>query len=80
MYTYQDFIKDTEQTSEAYAVKTAIERHCTTELYKTAKLADQYDRQRNPTINDYVRTIFNSMGAILVFWPGEFHGVTKSQT
>ena len=62
MYTYQDFMKDTEQTNEAYAVKTAIERHCTTELYKTAKLADQYDQQKNPTINDYVRTIFNSMG------------------
>lgn len=62
MYTYQDFVKDTEQTGEAYAVKTAIERHCTTELYKTAKLADQYDQQKNPTINDYVRTIFNSMG------------------
>lgn len=62
MYTYQDFIKDTEQTGEAYAVKTAIERHCTTELYKTAKLADQYDQQKNPTINDYVRTIFNASG------------------
>lgn len=62
MYTYQDFIKDTEQTGEAFAVKTAIERHYTTELYKVAKLADQYDQQRNPTINSYVRTIFNSMG------------------
>ena len=41
MYTHQDFIKDTEQTGEAYAVKTAIERHCTTELYKTAKLRSE---------------------------------------
>lgn len=62
MYTYQDFIKDTEQSGEAYAVKTAIQRHTTTELYKTAKIADEYDQQRNPTINNYVKTIFNSMG------------------
>ena len=62
MYTYQDFIKDTEKSGEAYAVKTAIERHTTTELYKTAKVADEYDQQRNPTINNYVKTIFNSLG------------------
>ena len=62
MYTYQDFIKDTEQSGEAYAVKTAIQRHLTTEIYKTAKIADEYDQQRNPTINSYVKTIFNSMG------------------
>lgn len=62
MYTYQDFIKDTKQTGEAYAVKTAIQRHLTTEIYKTAKIADEYDQQRNPTINNYVKTIFNSMG------------------
>ena len=62
MYTYQDFIKDTEHTGEAYAVKTAIERHVTSDLYKIAKIADLYDQQRNPTINDYVKTIFNSLG------------------
>lgn len=62
MYTFQDFVKDVEQSGEAYAVKTAIQRHLTTELYKTAKIADEYDQQRNPTINNYVKTIFNSMG------------------
>ena len=62
MYTYQDFIKDTEQSGEAYAVKTAIQRHLTTDIYKTAKIADEYDQQRNPTINNYVKTIFNSLG------------------
>lgn len=62
MYTYQDFIKDTAQSGEAYAVKTAIQRHLTTDIYKTAKIADEYDQQRNPTINSYVKTIFNSMG------------------
>lgn len=62
MYTYQDFIKDTEQSGEAYAVRTAIQRHLTTEIYKTAKIADEYDQQRNPTINNYVKTIFNSLG------------------
>lgn len=62
MYTYQDFIKDTEQSGEAYAVKTAIQRHTTTEIYKVAKIADEYDQQRNPTINSYVKTIFNSIG------------------
>lgn len=62
MYTYQDFQKDTEQSGEAYAVKTAIQRHMTTELFKTAKIADEYDQQRNPTINSYIKTIFNSLG------------------
>ena len=62
MYTYQDFVKDTEQSGEAYAVKTAIQQHLATEIYKTAKIADEYDQQRNPTINNYVKTIFNSLG------------------
>ena len=62
MYTYQDFVKDSEQTGEAYAVKIAIERHVSSDVYKTAKLADLYDQQRNPTIRDYVKTIFNAMG------------------
>ena len=59
MYTYQDFIKETDRIT---AISTAISKHLSGELYETAKIADEYDHQRNKTITEYVRTIFTSSG------------------
>lgn len=60
MYTYQDFINENDRLR---AVSTAIVNHLNSDLYKTAKLADEYDHQKNHTIMEYVRTIFTMTGS-----------------
>ena len=60
MYTYQDFMAETDKIQ---AVSNAITQHINSDVYKTAKTADEYDHQRNETINNYVRVIFSLLGA-----------------
>lgn len=60
LYTYQDF--EAAQNKSDF-VWSAIEKHKQSEIYKTAVLADLYDKQKNVTINSYVQTIFNLSGA-----------------
>lgn len=60
LYTFQDFEA---AQNKADFVWSAIERHRQSELYKTALVADLYDRQKNVTINNYVQTIFSLSGA-----------------
>lgn len=59
MLTYQDLIKiDTmDETKRINFVRSAIFDHKATELYKTAVLADEYDRHQNRTIMQYVKTL-----------------------
>ena len=59
MYTYQDFIRETDKTR---AIVSAITNHKKSDLYKTAISADEYDHQRNETITNYVRMIFTLTG------------------
>lgn len=59
MYTYQDFVKEQSVTQ---ALTAAIQNHTKSDLYKTAKSADEYDHQRNETIYNYVRLIFTATG------------------
>ena len=59
IYTYQDF--EAERDTAAFVGK-AIGRHEASELCRTARLADLYDRQRNPTIESYVQTLFTLSG------------------
>lgn len=60
MYTYQDFLKDSSDISGA--VLKTINAWKGGEIYKTALLADEYDAQRNYTINNYVKTIYSIAG------------------
>lgn len=60
MLTYQDF---TEATNVLDFIQKAINQHMSSEEYKAAVSADLYDRQKNETIYNYVRTIFTSTGA-----------------
>lgn len=64
MLTYQDFQKA--QNDVAAFVARAINEHLQAEMYKIAKDADEYDRQRNVTIFNYVRTIYTSTGSEVV--------------
>ena len=60
MYTYQDFIAETDTIE---AITTAITKHINSDEYKVAQDADEYDHQKNITINNYVRLIFSLTGA-----------------
>lgn len=60
MYTYQDFI---EEKSVPQGITSAITNHLRSNLYLTAKSADEYDHQRNETIVNYVKTIFTMTGS-----------------
>lgn len=62
MYTYQDFTKENSVTQ---GVTNAITHHINSEMYKTAKSADEYDHQRNETIYNYIKTIFSITGTPL---------------
>lgn len=59
MYTFQDFLKEPDVIT---GVTNAISRHLKSDVYQIAKSADNYDAQRNETINNYVRTIFTLTG------------------
>lgn len=63
MLTFQDL----ERSSDRPAfVLDAIRRHVTSRAYRTARDADEYDRQRNVTVRQYVQTIFDLTGSRLV--------------
>ena len=70
MITYQDFLKtvfdeegNVNKGKLASFVQYAIGTHQNSEDYKIAKAADLYDRQKNVTINEYVKKIFTLAGA-----------------
>lgn len=63
LYTYQDFTRDSGlQGGVVQAMANAISNHVNSEMYKTARVADSYDHQRNETIMNYVQTIFSMTG------------------
>ena len=66
MLTFQDFLKAKSESEDLTGfVLMAIQEHKNSEDYKLAKKADLYDRQKNVTINEYIRTIF-TMGGLPV--------------
>ena len=65
MLTYQDFVEAGDANREGFVLE-AIERHKSGEAYRTARMADAYDRQQNTTINKYVQKMFDLTGSKLV--------------
>lgn len=59
LLTYQDFL---EEPNVLDFIGKAINQHVSSEDYKIAQQADEYDRQKNTTIYNYVRMIFTSTG------------------
>lgn len=59
MLTYQDFEKE---QNIAEFVRKAIQEHLASDEYRTAISADNYDHEKNETINNYVRVIFSLLG------------------
>ena len=60
MYTYQDFEKD---GGGLQAITNAVTHHLNSDIYKTARSADEYDHQKNETILNYVKLIFTMTGS-----------------
>lgn len=58
MYTYQDLLQvpDTDEARIDF-VKRCINQHKSTELYRTAVIADEYDRHENRTIKEYQKVL-----------------------
>ena len=62
--TYQDFLRERDSgKSLAGFVEMVIGAHKAEKDYEIAKMADEYNRQRNVTINNYVKVIFTLAGA-----------------
>lgn len=65
MLTYQDFVEAGDADREGFVLE-AIERHKSGRAYRTARIADAYDRQENITVNAYVQKVFDITGSRLV--------------
>lgn len=63
MLTFQDLERSADRPA---FVLDAVRRHVGSRAYRTARDADQYDRQRNVTVRGYVQTIFDLTGSKLV--------------
>lgn len=63
MFSYQDFVKvqDNEQAKKEF-VNQVIAQHKSTELYRMAEIADQYDKQQNVTITNYRKLLYTLTG------------------
>ena len=63
MLTFQDYL---EEPNVLDFIGKAINQHVSSEDYKIAVSADNYDKQKNETIYNYVRTIFTGTGSQVV--------------
>ena len=63
MRTFQDFEKASRNGDKEKFISSAIAEHILSPVYQTARDADLYDKQRNRTINEYVRMLFTLTGS-----------------
>ena len=64
--TYQDFLAAVEKGEILDFIRTAITEYMSSKDYKTALDADEYEAERNVTINEYARWIYNPSGQQVV--------------
>lgn len=64
MLTYQDFekVKDSDDNEKMEFVMSVISDHKNSDLFKTAYIADQYNRHKNVTINEYQKLLYTVTG------------------
>ena len=63
LITYQDFMKVGQDINHIMEfVHSAIFQHKSTQIYKTAVIADEYDRRRNRTIVNYQKLLYTVSG------------------
>lgn len=66
MKTYQDFLKAVEVGQLIPFIRQAINEHRSSEVYRVALDADEYEAQRNVTIMRFVKMLFSSSGQKVV--------------
>lgn len=64
MYTYQDFEDDVTHGGVALAIESAINHHKSSIDYKIALDADNYDKQQNTTIMQFVQKLYSNNGEL----------------
>lgn len=63
MYTYQDLLEVSERETERIEfARKAVNLHKQSDIYKTAVIADKYDRQQNATIMEYRKLLYTVTG------------------
>lgn len=63
MYTYKDFLEVGEREEERMKfIRAAITQYKSEELYRTAVVAEEYDRHKNTTINKYQKLLYTMSG------------------
>lgn len=81
MLTFQDWQEVKNQNSDSATmefVRALIEEHKTSELYKTAQIADEYDRHKNRTIVEYQKLLYDVTGnTIPDNWSANFKMASK---
>ena len=76
MITYQDLLRvPDDERDRAQFVKKIIGEHMSSDLYSTAKVADEYDRGKNTTITNYQKTITLVTGQVV---PDRYSAVHRS--
>lgn len=67
MYTYNDLLEVSEREENRMEfVRSVINSHKTSDMYKNAKVADEYDRQQNTTIMQYRKLLYTITGEAVV--------------
>lgn len=66
MITYQDLQEATTDKERIDFVRSAIDKHKGSEIYKTAEVADKYNRRRNATIESYQKLLYTASGRPVV--------------
>lgn len=65
MKTYQDFLQCKSEQEKTSFINTLIQEHKASELYQTAVIATQYDKQMNPTIEKYKKVLYKVTGEVV---------------
>lgn len=79
MLTYQDLltVPDDDKARMEF-VRAVISEHQSSELYKTAQIADEYDRHRNRTIVEYQKLLYDVTGnTVPDNWSANFKMASK---
>jgi len=79
MYTYQDLlqVRDNDEDRMAF-VRACIDSHKNDDLFKQAVIADDYDKHRNTTINEYQKLLYTVTGkAVPDNWSANFKLASK---
>lgn len=66
MKTYQDFLEFKEKGQLLDFITAAINEYRSSDEYKIALDADEYEAERNPTIREFMRWLYNSAGQKVV--------------